>query len=96
VVAAEAVDVARLDSIPDLVRDGDRILLKADVEGGELSVLEGADGLFAKVRLLELELSAVPLREGQPLLGEVVHWCEQHGFVLTGIEVSFGRQAATF
>jgi hypothetical protein len=41
------------------------------------------------VRLLELELSAVPLHTGQPLLGEVVHWCEQAGFRLTGIEVSF-------
>jgi hypothetical protein len=71
------------------VQSAERILLKADVEGGELAVLEGAAAILEQTRLLELELSAVPLHEGQPLLGEVVHWCERSGFVLTGIEVSF-------
>lgn len=89
VVGEETVDVVRLDGVPDLVKPDDRILLKADVEGGELGVLEGAGALLARTRLLELELSAVPLHEGQPLLGEVVRWCERAGFVLTGIEVSF-------
>jgi FkbM family methyltransferase len=93
VVGAETVDLLRLDGVPDLVRPDDRILLKADVEGGELGVLEGAGGLLAQSRLLELELSAVPLREGQPLLGEIVHWCERAGFALTGIEVSFRDRA---
>jgi FkbM family methyltransferase len=93
VVGAEPVNVVRLDGVPDLVRPTDRILLKADVEGGELGVLEGAGVLLAQTRLLELELSAVPLREGQPLLGEIVHWCEREGFALTGIEVSFRDRA---
>jgi FkbM family methyltransferase len=93
VVGTETVDVVRLDGVPDLVRPTDRILLKADVEGGELGVLEGAGALLAQTRLLELELSAVPLREGQPLLGEIVHWCEREGFALTGIEVSFRDRA---
>jgi FkbM family methyltransferase len=93
VVGTETVDVVRLDGVPELVRPTDRILLKADVEGGELGVLEGAGALLAQTRLLELELSAVPLREGQPLLGEIVHWCEREGFALTGIEVSFRDRA---
>jgi FkbM family methyltransferase len=89
VAGDEMVDVMRLDDVPDLVQSAERILLKADVEGGELAVLEGAAAILEQTRLLELELSAVPLHEGQPLLGEVVHWCERSGFVLTGIEVSF-------
>jgi FkbM family methyltransferase len=89
VVREETVDVMRLDDVPDLAQTDDRILLKADVEGGELAVLEGAAVVLTQTRLLELELSAVPLHEGQPLLGEVVHECERDGFVLTGIEVSF-------
>ena len=93
VVGEETVDVVRLDGVPDLVNTDDRVLLKADVEGGELGVLEGAGALLAQTRLLELELSAVPLHEGQPLLGEVVRWCERAGFVLTGIEVSFRDHA---
>jgi FkbM family methyltransferase len=89
VAGDEMVDVMRLDDVPDLVQSAERILLKADVEGGELAVLEGAAAILEQTRLLELELSAVPLHEGQPLLGEVVHSCERSGFVLTGIEVSF-------
>jgi FkbM family methyltransferase len=89
IVDTHEVEVRRLDGLPDVVTPGDRILLKADVEGEELAVLEGATGILDRVRLLELELSAIQLRDGQPLLGEVVHWCEQAGFVLTGFEVSF-------
>jgi len=89
VVRTETVELQRLDGIHDLARDDDRILLKADVEGAEIDVLMGAAGLLDRTRLLELELSAVPLHEGQPLLGEVVRWCELAGFVLTGIEVSY-------
>jgi FkbM family methyltransferase len=89
IVGEEQVEVVRLDHLPDLARPEDRVLLKADVEGGELDVLEGAGVILAQTRLLELELSAVPLRDGQPLLGEVVQWCEREGFVLNGIEVSF-------
>jgi hypothetical protein len=84
------VELRRLDGLTDLAIAADeRILLKADVEGAELEVLEGSRGLLDRVRLLELEVSAVPLRDGQPLLGEVVYWCERAGFVLTGFEVSF-------
>jgi FkbM family methyltransferase len=89
VVTTETVELRRLDSVAGLAAADDRILLKADVEGGELDVLVGASGLLDRTRLLELELSALPLREGQPLLGEDVHWCESASFVLTGIEVSF-------
>ena len=58
-----------------------------------MHVLDGALGLLDRTHLLELELSAVPLRAGQPLLGEVVHWCESEGFVLTGLEVSYRDRA---
>jgi FkbM family methyltransferase len=89
VVATETVELRRLDELESLAGADDRILLKADVEGGELDVLGGAVGLLDRTRLLELELSAIALHERQPLLGEVVHWCEEAGFELTGFEISF-------
>jgi FkbM family methyltransferase len=93
VIGAEDVTVTRLDELPDLAEPRERILLKADVEGGELDVLEGAIGLLDRTHLLELELSAVALRAGQPLLGEVARRCEREGFVLIGIEVSYRDHA---
>jgi FkbM family methyltransferase len=89
VVSTETVELRRLDELEGLANADDRILLKADVEGGELDVLAGAVGLLGRTRLLELELSAIALHDHQPLLGEVVHWCEEAGFGLTGFEVSF-------
>jgi FkbM family methyltransferase len=91
-VADETVEVRRLESL-DLAAPSDRIYLKVDAEGAELEVLEGAGTLLDQVRLLELELSAYPLRTGQPLLGEVTAWCERAGFLLVGFEVSFRDHA---
>ena len=56
----------RLDA-RDLLRDrpGRRLLVKADVQGAEPAVLAGMDGLWERVRGVQLELALVPLYEGE-------------------------------
>ena len=56
----------RLDAL-DLVRDRPwrRLLVKADVQGAEPAVLAGMDGLWERVRGVQLELALVPLYEGE-------------------------------
>jgi len=88
VVREEEVEVARLDDL-DVVRPGERAFLKLDVQGAELEVLRGAARTLAAVRVVEAELSAVELYDGQALLGEVVEHLRGSGFDLIGLEPSF-------
>ena len=63
-VGSETVPLHRIDT---LIRPGpaDRLLLKIDVQGYELSVLEGATALLPFCRAVKLEMSLVPLYRGQ-------------------------------
>jgi FkbM family methyltransferase len=57
-------------------------LLKLDVQGYELEVLEGARGMMRNVRAIISEVSLVPLYHGQCLFGDVVAFLAKEGFVL--------------
>jgi len=63
-VGNEIVPLHRIDTLikPTL---GDRLLLKIDVQGYEIPVLDGATALLAACRAVKLEMSLTPLYEGQ-------------------------------
>jgi FkbM family methyltransferase len=69
VVAAHGIDPARS-------------MLKADVQGYESAVLDGAGPTLGRFAMLELELSLLELYEGQQLLPELVSRLTGDGFVL--------------
>jgi len=57
-------------------------VMKLDVQGAELEVLRGAEGLLGGVRLIELEVAFNPIYEGQPLFGEVDAFLRARGLLL--------------
>lgn len=59
---------------------GPRCFVKIDAQGSERGILEGAGSSLADVLGLELELSLVPLYEGETLFAEMVNWLASHGF----------------
>lgn len=59
-------------------------LLKIDVQGAELDVLSGAEGTLSFCRWLVLEVSTLPLYQGQPLSGETIAWLETRGWHFVG------------
>lgn len=81
-VARVAVAVRRLDAVlgrEDLVPP---VLLKIDVQGAELEVLRGAEGVLGQVAQVLVECSYLPFYEGQPLADEVCAHLEARGYAL--------------
>ena len=75
------VPVVRVD---DLVAERDLpgpYLLKVDVEGGELGVLDGARTVLSETELALLEVSFFEFLPGMPLLHEVIAYMHARGFV---------------
>ncbi|MBZ5627427.1 MAG: FkbM family methyltransferase [Acidobacteriia bacterium] len=87
---SEAVHCGRLDDVAsEYLRSGDRALLKLDVQGFEKQVLEGAEELLRQCSGVYLELSTVPLYEGQALIDDVLGHLYTRGFRLWWIKPGF-------
>ncbi|WP_165771957.1 FkbM family methyltransferase [Niveispirillum lacus] len=84
-VGVLTVPVRRLDDVlssADLPRPS---LLKIDVQGGELDVLKGAEGLLPHLDYIYVEVSFAQFYQGQPLANEVIDHLQARGYCLTGI-----------
>ena len=75
------VPVVRLDDLVEERSLPAPFLLKADVEGGELAVLEGAREILGRTELVLLEVNLFPFLPGQPQLHDVVAYMKERGFV---------------
>jgi FkbM family methyltransferase len=98
--STRVVPVRRLDEFVRPAVLSRPILLKIDVQGAELQVLRGFEGL-EDVDYVYVELSFVELYEGQPLLKDVADYLHGSGFELAGVfnQVSttrFGPTQADF
>ena len=90
VVATETVEVMTLDqALAGIVRPEDALFLKIDVQGAEEKVLAGAPRTLSQTRVVQLELSLVPLYEGQPLAHDMINAMRNRGFALADIRQEF-------
>lgn len=79
------VEVRRLDHVLAADRIAGPALMKLDVQGAELDVLEGCGSLLQSIDYIYLEGSFVELYEGQPLIGDIVAFLHRQGFAFRGI-----------
>lgn len=85
-IGSERVPMRRLDSLATAYLEPNvESFLKIDTQGYEDRVLMGATELLKQVRGLQLELSFVPLYEGQRLFDEMVEQIKTNGFELWAI-----------
>jgi hypothetical protein len=59
------------------------------VQGFEKKVLDGATEILPSIRGIEVELSLVPLYDGQVLFKELIDNMEQLGYELHGIQTGY-------
>ena len=91
IIGKEKVHVFSLDEIgPGFTGNAKNLFLKIDVQGFEQEVLKGAEKMIAEAKGIEMEISLIPLYEGQSwLLPEVLAYMKEKGFQLTSIVPAF-------
>lgn len=86
----ETAPLTTLDSVAPTYFEGAQApFLKIDTQGYEWHVLDGALATLPKIRGIQIELSLVPLYEGQRLWRECIERLEAEGFVLWALQPVF-------
>jgi FkbM family methyltransferase len=85
----EIVPLRRLDDVLSPTDRTCRIYLKLDVQGYESEVLAGATGILPQVRAIQLEMSLLPLYEGETLMLDMCAKMAANGFELWSLEPGF-------
>jgi FkbM family methyltransferase len=93
-VGKETVALRRLDDVLDLKMLERRIFLKLDVQGFEAYVLNGAEQVLSIVLAVQLEMSLLPLYQGERLMPETQQFLRDKGFELWDLRPGF-RDPAT-
>ena len=79
--ATETVPCNRLDNVgKKYLGTDEKALLKLDVQGFEKQVLEGAEFLLPNISGVSIEVSVVPLYDGQALAPEILDYLYGRGF----------------
>jgi FkbM family methyltransferase len=91
-VGEEPIEVKTLDSIYEsLCTKKDSVYLKIDTQGYELNVLKGAANALEHIDTVQLEMSLVPLYQGELLFNEMYEYLRRRHYSLVSIEpVYFG------
>lgn len=85
-IAEVEVPVARLDDLLDCRSFVGDVMIKIDVQGLEDKVIRGGEKVFKNTSCIMVEMSFVPMYEGQPLFEEVHCILFEMGFRLSGIK----------
>lgn len=77
------IEVQSLESVVEemnLVTRLPRTLLKSDTQGHELDVLSGLGDHLEKIKLIQCEISSIPLYNGMPFMTDVIAFLDRHHF----------------
>lgn len=90
VVGTETVTLQTLASALDGCRDlGRRPFVKIDAQGYERKIVESGGAELARVVGVQVEMSLVPLYEGESLMTEMIGYLESLGFVPMSLEPGY-------
>lgn len=84
-IRSAIIKVETLDNVLSASDIAGRALLKLDVQGFELSALQGCERSLALFDHIYCECSFLEMYRGQALAGEVISWLQLRGFELRGV-----------
>jgi FkbM family methyltransferase len=91
----EIAPIKTLDAVAGkYLKDAQAPFLKIDTQGFEWQVLDGARDILPQIKGILVELSLVPLYEGQHLWRDVIDRLEAEGFTLWGFKPVFSDQVS--
>ncbi|MFT4703252.1 MAG: FkbM family methyltransferase [Bradymonadia bacterium] len=94
-VGTEAIDVTTLDSLFERVCGTSKnIYMKIDTQGFESKVLKGAEKSLQRIDTVQMEMSLVPLYDGELLFNEMFALMTSKGYTLIAIENGFSDPAS--
>jgi len=89
-IRTETVELRRLDTVADeYLSEDDHVFLKSDTQGMEFEVLRGAGRLLDRIAGLQVELSLIPLYEGEHLFETMICEIRDRGFELWSLVPGF-------
>jgi len=89
-IGKEVVEIRTLDSIfGGLCKGAKNIYMKIDTQGFENKVLKGAENSLARIDTVQVEMSLVPLYDGELLFDEMCILMGKKGYTLIAIENGF-------
>ncbi len=83
-VNTQHVDVSKLENYLKASDISAPSLLKIDVQGFELEVLQGAEGILDNFNYIYCECSYLPLYNNQPLVNDIIIFLSRYDFALIG------------
>ena len=93
-IAKQKIKIKKIDSIfSDLYKIGDHIMMKIDTQGYEKNVIKGAENSLDKIRVIQLEMSIVPLYRNELLIDEMIKYMFNMGFELVSLENGFSDKS---
>jgi FkbM family methyltransferase len=94
-IGKEVIDIKTLDSLfGDLCKTAKNVYMKIDTQGFESKVLKGAEKSLAHINTVQMEMSLVPLYDGESSFNEMCILMSKKGYTLVAIENGFSDQAS--
>lgn len=89
-IAKQEIEIKRIDSVfNSFCKEGSSVMIKIDTQGFEKKVIEGAKDSLHHVKLIQLEMSIIPLYESEISFVEMINYLESKGFQLFSLENGF-------
>jgi FkbM family methyltransferase len=94
-IASEEVEMISLQTaVREHLTPSSRAFLKVDAQGYETTILKSAGSALDSLLGVQLEMSLIPLYEGELLMPAMVELMRELGFVLMSIEPGSGDQTS--